>query len=585
MRIIRNFSYSLGLLLWLFSGQTVMAEKHIAAGDSTKIGFNREFEFESQRKVVEKVQKIMDEPEAQKTPQKPEVEYDIKGNPIDSNVSLAKLKPAEMDMPTYQHSRNGFIRAGMGTYLSPLFELMFNNKNASKHLYGIHLLHESQFAKQKLESGQKVNAPHAVTNIDLSSRFYLKRSVLGVNVGYGNQFDRYYGYIGDVPASLLDNTDSPFNYGDKISRNNVSAGLTYKTDRDEDKVSIDANLDYQFFQTNYKQSENNIGLKLGLLKKINTLYGGVDVAIQYDKLNSVMQTRPDSSSNDIYFKLTPKVSFRSENLIGSAGLGIDASFDSGFDNTIVIYPQIDLQYYMLKGYLTLYANMTGAVQNNDYYKMMAENAYMYDGQRVQDAKQQIKATVGAKGLFSVLSYDVFAEYEVLKNAHYWGMQKHVDGPNTTYDNRFKAFYQDINSLKLGLKLNAVLSKKTYLTAGVMYHHYNLNKDSLFYKPQVTFNLDGGYNITPRLTMNSTLRFTGAQKGMTYTLDSDNKVVVDTTVPEINSFVNLGIGAKYELPYNLVAFCEFNNLLNQRYQQWIGYTQNGFEMKIGATWTF
>ncbi|QZT36962.1 hypothetical protein K5X82_17265 [Halosquirtibacter xylanolyticus] len=583
---MKNFNYTLGLFLLLFSGQTVFANVNIAQGDTTKIGFSKSFEFESQRKVVEKVQKIMDEPEPQKVPEKPKVEYDIKGAPIEDNVSLAKLKPAEMELPTYEHAGNGFLRAGMGTYLSPLFELMYNNKNASKRLFGVHLLHESQFADQKLESGQKVNAPHANTNIDLSSRFYLKRSVLGVNLGYGNIYDTYYGYVGEVPTSLIDGKDNTYNYGDKLSQNNVSAGLTYKTDRSEDKISINANFDYQYFKTNYKQSENNIGLNLGLMKKFNKLYGGIDMALQYDQLNSVLQSKPDSSANDFYFRFVPKVSFRNEKIIGTVGLGVDASFDSGFGNTVVVYPEIDIQYDMLKGYMTWYANMTGSVQNNDYYKMVAENTYMYDGQRIEDAKQQIKAAVGAKGLFlSVLSYDIFAEYEMLKNDHYWGMQKHVDGKNVVYDNRFRAFYQDVNCLTLGLKLNAVLSKKTFVTAGVMYHHYNLDKDSLFYKPQVTFNIDGGYKITPRLSMSSTLRFIGAQKGMVYSVDDKNKVVVDTKLPEIKSFVNLGIGAKYELPYNLVTFCQFNNLLNQRYQEWIGYNQNGFEFKLGLTWNF
>lgn len=586
MNRVKKISLIIGVAILSIVTDTLYANNFVAPGDSTKIEFNKSFEFETERKVFNQVQKIMDEPEPEKVPEKPEVKYDINGKPIESNISLAKLRPAEMELPVYERTGNGFLRAGLGTYISPLFELMYNNKEAKKHLYGIHLLHESQFAKQKLESDQKVKAPRSNTGLDLSSRFYFKRSVLGVNLGYVNHFNTYYGYVGEVPQSFIDKKDTRFDYGENFSQNHVNAGISYTTDRAEDKVSVDAKLHYKFLQTNFKQKENNIGVNLGLMKKINKLYGGLDIALNYDNLASITRQNPDSSANDVFVSIVPKLSFRGKEFEGTVGIGFDGSFDSDFGNTMVVYPEIDIQYNALKGYLSFYTQLTGGVQNNDYYKTVHENAFIYDGQRVKDAKNQIKAVIGMKGLFaSIISYDLFADYRVAKNAHYWGMKKVKEGDAYLYDNRFTAFYQDVNTTTLGLKLNALLSKKTYLTAGVLYHHYNLDKDSTFYKPDFEFNLDGEYRLTQRLSMNSTMRFIGKRKGMVYELDEKGNVVVDSKTPEIASFFNIGIGAKYEMPYDLVLFCDFNNLLNKRNQKWIGYNTNGFEFKLGATWSF
>ncbi|QZE13160.1 hypothetical protein K4L44_11225 [Halosquirtibacter laminarini] len=560
----------------------------------TKIGFNKSFKFESERKVYENVQKIMDEPELEKQGKKVDVKYDMLGHPISKNITLAKMKPAEMDLPTYDRKGYGYLKAGFGTYISPLFEAVYNNKNASKYLFGFNVFHNSQFGNIKLDSGQKVGAPRSNTLVDLSSRFFLEESVLGVDVGYGNHFNSYYGYVGEVPSAILDDSQNPYHYGDRFSQNHASIGVTFKTEKPADKVSVNSAVKYTYLKTNYDQVENNVVLDLDLLKKFNKLYGGVDFQFVYDGLSNSSHAFPTDLAKDLFFRFVPNVSFRNDLFVGSVGIGVDGSFDSVFGNNILVYPEIHVDYDVLKGYMKLYLSLNGGIKNNSYSKMIFENSYINNSQRVMDSKEKLKMSFGMKGLFaSIISYDAFVKYKVVGNEHYWGMQKYVeDNGVEVYDNRFNVFYQDINTTTLGLKLNAVLSKKTFVSAGFQYNNYSLDSDSLYYKPKFEFDVNGHFQVTPRLSLNSKVNFVGEQNGMVYSINTvDNGVGKENVAKQANnavlikSYWNIGVGAKYELPYNLTVYCDFENLLNQNYQKWLGYNENGFEFKLGATWNF
>jgi outer membrane receptor protein involved in Fe transport len=54
---------------------------------------------------------------------------------------------------------------------------------------------------------------------------------------------------------------------------------------------------------------------------------------------------------------------------------------------------------------------------------------------------------------------------------------------------------------------------------------------------------------------------------------------------LKTIADLGVGAEYRLIPRLSAFVQFNNLLNSKYQRWMGYQVYGFNVYGGLRLKF
>jgi outer membrane cobalamin receptor len=95
-----------------------------------------------------------------------------------------------------------------------------------------------------------------------------------------------------------------------------------------------------------------------------------------------------------------------------------------------------------------------------------------------------------------------------------------------------------------------------------------------------FDVTGSANLrlTKKLSGFSDLKLTGQRYGLLRNPSGDEKIA-------LKPLYQLNAGVEYALKPKLKVFGRADNLLNEHYDQWLGYTTQGLRLLAGITFSF
>ncbi|SHF59274.1 TonB-dependent receptor [Dysgonomonas macrotermitis] len=370
--------------------------------------------------------------------------------------------------------------------------------------------------------------------------------------------------IFDINTSLISKESyDELNYSASIRYNRFTT--KYSTNIEDDGPSgniFDAKVDLSqpFF------GDKKIGIKGGLLfqkyDEHSTLYESDLMTDLYHNL-TVVRANP-------YFKIDD----------GDIRFTIGANINWAIDvkNKFAIAPTVDLAWNFDETSL-LYLTVDGGINDNNFVNIYNENRYIAPIGRVNISKTLYDAQLGVRsGVIQGFEFDIFGGYKQTKDEHLY-----LPTSGTSWSNVSQAIYANLGEGHFGGAIKTKLIPYTDLSLKAIAHFYSLDKytenvsiteKKAWGLPTFTVDFNADFSFIENLILTANYQFSGGRKTTNY-----------LEVVDMKNINELNVKASYHVLKWLSLYAKANNVLNQKYERYYGYTLQGINITGGFNLIF
>lgn len=519
-----------------------------------------------------------------KTPETPDNEFNIPNYKADArdfnygyNMEVETMSAISYKAEYGVEGKNNFLKAGIGTRLSPVFLFRHYSDISRNMSLGVGVKHYSSWLDQK--------------DYKKSSFMNNAFNVMAVNKFRGGQLRSFVDYKYDMyHLRAYDNVMNP--NGRNIHSMNVGAkwlsnGSSYRD------FYTEFGGDYRATWIPGGTTEHQLNGNAHMAysdnwfdnKNINELQTvAADVDLNYDNVYQ----------GQLLVAVNPYFTMSGDFYHVHAGLRVD--FKTG-DN-VGFYPDVLGSVFVLDNSLEFYAKFGGRSKINTFADIIAENPFVttnftnfsefgyektkFDFQAGVKSKiaNNIDAHLGVRyrtiknSVFYIPDYDFYAIYE--EDATVYHLQafdllfNDYNVTNIIADVRWKAM-EKLN-VAAELSINKYTMKANIPEGNhIAYYDYQ----EAWYKPSFTMTLRGDYQFDETWKFNAAMMLMGKRWAKNLGGSSE----------QLKPAFDMQIGADYKIQEDLAAFVEIHNLFNNKYQLYYNYPSLGFELFAGIKYRF
>ena len=475
--------------------------------------------------------------------------------------------------------KNNFLKAAIGTRLSPLFLYRHYSDLSRTMSLGVGVYHYSSWLN--------------MNDYKKSSFMNNAFNVMSVNKFKGGQLRSFMDYKYDMyHLRAYDGVENP--NGRNIHSVNVGAkwiasGSSYRNvysefggDYRATWIAGGVNEHQLNANAHVAYSDNWVGNKK--LGDMQTLATDFDL-----NFNNVFQSQ-------LLFAINPYFTMNGEFYQVHAGLRLD--FKTG-DN-IGLYPDVLGSVFVLDNMLEFYAKLGGRSKINTFADIVAENPFVttnftnfsefgyektkFDFQGGAKAKiaNNIDAHLGVRyrtiknSVFFLPDYDFYATYD--------------DDGAVYHLQAFDLLINDYNVVNMLADVHWKAMEKLDIAAELSINRYTLHQPNVamnqdvettqryttaWYKPSFTMTLRGDYQYDETWKFNAAMTVLGGRWAKN----------LDGNAEKLKPAIDIQLGADYKIMDDLAAFAEIRNLFHQKYQLYYNYPSVGFEIFAGIKYRF
>lgn len=521
-----------------------------------------------------------------KTPETPDNEFNIPNYKADArdfnygyNMEVETMSAISYKAEYGVEGKNNFLKAGIGTRLSPVFLFRHYSDISRNMSLGVGVKHYSSWLDQK----------------DYTKSSFMNNAfnVMAVNKFRGGQLRSFVDYKYDMyHLRAYDNVMNP--NGRNIHSMNVGAKW------------LSNGSSYRDFYTEFGGDYRATWIPGGTTE--HQLNGNAHVAYSDDwidnkNINELQTVAADVDLNydnvyqgQLLVAVNPYFTMSGDFYHVHAGLRVD--FKTG-DN-VGFYPDVLGSVFVLDNSLEFYAKFGGRSKINTFADIIAENPFVttnftnfsefgyektkFDFQAGVKSKiaNNIDAHLGVRyrtiknSVFYIPDYDFYAIYE--EDATIYHLQA------------FDLLFNDYNVVNILADVHWKAMEKLDIAAELSINSYTMKPQlqilanapemahlywKAWYKPGFTMTLRGDYRLDETWNFNAAIMILGKR----WALNLDN-------APEqLKPAFDMQIGADYKIQEDLAAFVEIHNLFNNKYQLYYNYPSLGFELFAGIKYRF
>lgn len=526
------------------------------------------------------------------------VEYKITNVPMVSDFKTSTIEGEDISPKFNTDSQRNYFQAGFGNYSKFLAD-----GNISHHLdknteVGIDV---HGITTNGLTKDFSWNSKRSDFNAAAFLNSFSDKGKLNITADWGNHNYNYYGIYALQPSSDVDLKQSYnqlkingfYDFYSNDIFNNVkfkSSLLTDHFDARENLGSAELNLskyDLPFFSA--KDMKINADL-------------GVNLSTQDSKFSLLNENQ----SNFLLTSLKPKISFYKGN--SYLAIGSDFSFvnakiwdkntPEAKTNDFKWFPFAEVLFEATEQY-KFYAGIDGGVQLNSYADLLQQNPYLVSDVVLKPTETKYHFYFGLKGdIDQELKYDVKAGFSDLKNVQFFRANDLFDYNNTlnrsayNFANTFSAVYDDGTLSEVKGSLQYFPLQNLVIDAELHYMKFNLkNLNDVYYKPVLQSTFGAKYSLLDRkLNLGFKGIFVAERKTNAYQIEVDGVVPNQFTSTEnakksLPAYLDLNLNADYKINKNFTVFVMGNNLLNKKYEHYLGYKVLGAQVLGGIRIAF
>lgn len=511
----------------------------------------------------------------------PEFKYSIESHPITSGFIPVPIGAAEIKGQPDKNPGIGYLKLGIGTYNTTYGEFFLNTPKSTNWTFGLHLQHLASQGTTRLTTGDNVEAPYSQNKAEIFGSVIIGGSTLSSSLSYNRDLVRFYGYPDTIPSNILtQKLYAPYFGSDQVFQKTHFNIALKSNEGSNSTLKYNGGLRFHHFDAKTGQQENSGGFFADFEYPFVKFKGLLESSFDNFTTKGILIS-PVQNKQDGWLKLSPSVLFSGDNWSLKGGVSLYSVSDNQGESTAKLYPKIDVTFVPIKDIMTLYGGIDGYLQNCNYSTIAYENNWVDPLHNIRNADHQYILFGGIKGeINKQITYDVTAKYSKVIDSHFYILNSTNATPPFIYNNAFDVLYDNAGITNLSAAISYTIGKDYYIKLKANYYKYNL--DHLSFAPLLPdFDLDAtaGFPINERITGFTDLKITGQRTGLIQFADGTNKQF------DLNPILRINLGADYELTHNIKIFGRIDNLLNQHYEQWLGYTSQGLRLIAGASISF
>lgn len=529
---------------------------------------------------VFEVDKINDIPKI-KTEQTepPTFDYSIFSKPVFTTFDLQPVEAAKVVDESGPELENGLLKLGFGNYVTPYGELFYNVQPGKTSNFGMHFMHQSSHGRIKLLNDDKVKAPHADNVAELFGHKFFRKSTLSGKLAFDRKSFNYYGYPGPRLSDEEKQSTIPL-YGDKQHFSQGTADVHLKSSKTYNSdLNYDFGINYHYFGTKTDQKEHQTVVSANVNKKYDNTIGLLDASITFYRADGLRNSLTDNigQKQQVVFRINPSVMWKRERAKLQAGVNTAMLFDDDDDASVMMFPKVEAEWSPVKQVLSLFAGADGYFQHNTYSFIARENPYVDPYHDYRNSKYSYILSAGIKGkLSSKTNFVTQASYSLVKDQHFYVNRR--DSLST-----FSVVYDDVNVFKMSAELLHSVSDDFSLRMGGNFYSYTLDaQEKAWHMPDFDFTFSGIYRPSEQLKFTADIFFIGERTGLILEPEFSSRLSQQVTMDPI---IDLNVAGEYQFTDRLNFFAKLNNFGFQKYEQWLGYTNKGFNWLAGMSYSF
>jgi hypothetical protein len=382
-----------------------------------------------------------------------------------------------------------------------------------------------------------------------------------------------------------------------LSKGTAEFGLKSGTLSSND-LDYDFGFKYHLLKTKTGQVENQGLLSADLEKKFNALFAYLTTSINFYRADSVRNhfSGDFGHRQQIVLEINPSVMWKTDQAKLELGFNSSFVFDDDVEAEVLLYPKVKAEWEPVPEVMKLFAGIDGHLQQNTWSTITYENPYVDPSHDFAHTNYQFILSGGLKGKITPkTNYLAQANYSMIKDQYFF----YTDGmdiykPPTVFtrlDNTFSWLYDDVNLLRITGELSHSVSDHISFKIMGNYYSYDLkNQVKAWQMPDFDLTVSGLYAVNSRLSFTADLFFVGKRTALIRDFDSSKLIssaIYDVPNIEIDMdpVIDLNAGIDYRFSDQFNFFLQLNNFGFQRYEQWLGYTNQSFNFLAGMAYSF
>lgn len=415
------------------------------------------------------------------------------------------------------------------------------------------------------------------------------------NVDYTHQFNKLdLNIAGNFGLSNFNFKPGSVNSKQKFTSGDFHAGIHFIDETAPLRFNAETNLlMYERQHNMLNGNDANTAIKETIIRTKGDVTGAIgdqqSVTIALEMNNLLYSGYPkDVSTGDEYFKnyttllLNPYYELDNDDWKLHVGANVDLSF--GFDKSFRVSPDITAQYIFSDSYV-VYAKATGGKQLNDFRRL--ENICPYADSyipalseastilsRTFDTYEQVNASIGFKASpYTGVWFHLFGGYQNLKNDLMYSSQALCTSSTGPIGNTLTFQQENTSNVYAGGEFTYDYKDILSVAARYTYRNWNSNRNEylLNIKPENEVSVSLGLQPVSALRVNIGYDYIGRKQEP-----------VSFPMSDVN---DLYVGASYNVFKGVSVYAQVHNLLNKKYQYYIGYPAEGFNFLGGLSFRF
>jgi hypothetical protein len=539
-----SYSQLIGILLmagtsWLQAQSGLIQSSEIIKDAPTDLGeTNRSYE------------KITEFPPAQPDPI-------ISYQPGEVVLSLprmdSKTKVVPIKSETLKPAGLGYLRGGAGNYAATYLEFFLSARKTSKLTYFVHTKHKA------FGNGPVKYARMSENLIEGGSTYWIKKTQFGLKADYTRYRYNFYGF--DNSISDLDEDSL------KLLFNKFHVGLEVKNRLEKEKIQYRSGVDY-FYTGNSDWFESEIFVPL------NFSYG-LDSAsrVGLESSFSFMSQKDSLSRSRQLIALTPYYERSAEKYKIKGGLSFQYTNDTLNDvKGLHLYPSVYGEYYLLPQTATVFVEFGGGIVKNNLRNTLSTTPYLERNIHLANSNRKMEMSIGLRNrIKSNVHLSIKGVYGIESN--FMVLTNGLDSSS------FSAIYDPgkVTYSGFDLGLQAQISKSFTSSFQTIWRSYQTDTlEYAWHRPGVNVQWRNKFNLRQKLYFTADFYYLSNLRG--YNLSTGSSV-------KLKDIADLNLGVEYRFSNSFSAFISANNVFGQKYQRFLYYPSNGFNLLGGLSYNF
>ena len=515
-----------------------------------------------------------------RTPEMPKREFNIPNYSVNTKdffynykVELEPISPSQYNHDKEEEITNNFIKAGIGTRLSPDFIFRHYSDISKKTSLGIGVTHNSTWLGMKEYANSKYM--NNAFNVSMSNRF----SGFQLHSRIDYHYDMYHLNNDTVNTDINSKRNIHSLNVNLLSNNNQTS---YKSLYDEFV------LDYSYSGIQGGIQENLLKFKAHLehsnswFRKssgIQTL--AIDIKADIDNINQSL----------FLIAANPYLAFDGDYYSLHLGFKVDAKTNSTSKGGI--YPDIKGSLYLFERNLEFYAGLGGGTKINTLKEILEENPFVVSNLTNLGEFDYEKTRIAFQGglkfkALNMINGHIGVRYRAIENKVFYVS-------SLTHPNVFDIILNNCYVFNFNADLHVKINDKIKVVGDFAYNNYDFIKARMttdvpvtiahaWYKPKTEFTLRGVYKYNKNWNFNVATYFEGKRYALTNTTQYDNEYNYNG-IKVLKPFADIQLGCDYNMNEHLAFYAEIKNLVHNKYQMYYGYPSYGFQAFLGFKYRF